>query len=62
MKGISREFVPYVFSGMLNAEGLGIEISSEHMTKLDIYVEPAMIDASASEDIRSVPRRAPEPP
>ena len=62
MKGISREFVPYVFSEMLNAEGLGIGISSEHMTKLDIYVEPAMIDASASEDIRSVPRRAPEPP
>ncbi|HQZ46101.1 MAG TPA: adenylate/guanylate cyclase domain-containing protein [Usitatibacteraceae bacterium] len=58
MKGISREVVPYVVEGMLNAAGERIEIFSEHMTGLDFYLDPATIDARASQRIREVLRKA----
>ena len=58
MKGISREVVPYVVEGMLDAAGDKVEIFSEHMTGLDLYLDPATIDAPAAERIRGVLRKA----
>ena len=58
MKGISREVVPYVVEGMLDARGETVEIFSEHMTGLDFYLDPATVDAHASERIRGVLRKA----
>jgi adenylate cyclase len=58
MKGISREVVPYVVEGMLDARGEAVEIFSEHMTGLDFYLDPATVDAHASERIRGVLRKA----
>ena len=54
MKGISREVVPYAVKGMLDAAGDTVEIFSEHMTGLDFYLNPNMIDASRAEHIRKV--------
>jgi class 3 adenylate cyclase len=58
MKGISREIVPYAVEGMLNAAGQTVEIFSEHMTGLDFYLDPTVIDAQSSERIRRVLRQA----
>jgi hypothetical protein len=58
MKGISREVVPYVVEGMLDASGTKMEIVSEHMTGLDLYLDPAMIDARTSERVAGVLRQA----
>ncbi|CAG0977571.1 adenylate cyclase [Burkholderiales bacterium] len=58
MKGISREVVPYVVEGLLDASGKKMEIFSEHMTGLDFYLDPAMIDAPTSERARRVLRQA----
>ena len=45
MKGISREVVPYAVEGHARRVGREVEIFSEHMTGLDLYLDPAMIDA-----------------
>jgi class 3 adenylate cyclase len=58
MKGISREVVPYLVEGMLDASGAKMEIVSEHMTGLDLYLDPAMIDARTSERVAGVLRQA----
>ena len=58
MKGISREVIPYVVEGMLDASGEKVEIFSEHMTGLDFYLDPATVDAPTSERIRGVLRKA----
>jgi hypothetical protein len=54
MKGISRDVVPYAVEAMLDGSGAKMEIFSEHMTGLDFFLDPAMIDASASAHIRGV--------
>jgi len=54
MKGISREVVPYAVQGMLDALGQKIEIFSEHMTGLDFYLDPAMINVGSVKRIRTL--------
>ena len=54
MKGISREVVPYAVEGMLDAAGQKIEIFSEHMTGLDFYLDPSMVNSGSVERIRTV--------
>jgi class 3 adenylate cyclase len=58
MKGISREVVPYVVKGVLDATGRKIEIFSEHMAGLDFYLDPSMVDASRAEHIRKLLQNA----
>ena len=58
MKGISREIVPYAVEGMLNAAGQTVGIFSEHMTGLDFYLDPTVIDNQSSDRIRRVLREA----
>jgi adenylate cyclase len=54
MKGISGDVIPYAVEGMLDASGAKVQIFSEHMTGLDFYLDPAMIDAQTSEHVREV--------
>ena len=58
MKGISRDVIPYAVDGMLDASGAKVQIFSEHMTGLDFYLDPAMIDAHQSAHVREVLRNA----
>src|SRR5271170_4189930 len=54
MKGISREVVPYAVEGMLDAAGQKTTIFSEHLTGLDFYLDPRMVDSGTAERIRTV--------
>jgi class 3 adenylate cyclase len=58
MKGISREVVPYAVEGMLDAMGQKVEIFSEHMTGLDFYLDPSMVNVGSAERIRAVLQKA----
>ena len=54
MKGISREVVPYLVEGMLDAAGKRMSVFSEHMTGLDLYFDPTMVDPRTSDRIRAI--------
>src|SRR5215470_3267465 len=58
MKGISRKVVPYAVEGMLDALGQKVEIFSEHMTGLDFYLDPSMVNVGSAERIRAVLQKA----
>ncbi len=58
MKGISREVVPFAVDGIADAAGGKIEIISEHLTGLDFYLNPTMLESGGAEQIRSILRRA----
>jgi hypothetical protein len=58
MKGISREIVPYAVEGMLDAMGKKVEVFSEHMTGLDFYLDPSMVNVGSAERIRTVLQKA----
>jgi adenylate cyclase len=54
MKGISREVIPYAVGGMLDAAGQQIKIFNEHLTGLDFYLDPSMVQSGSAERIRAV--------
>ena len=54
MKGISREVIPYVVSGVLDATGKNVHVFSEHMTGLDFYFNASMIDSTKAPHIREI--------
>jgi class 3 adenylate cyclase len=54
MKGISREVVPYAVEGMIDAMGQKVEIFSEHMTGLDFYLDPSMVNVGSADRIRAL--------
>jgi adenylate cyclase len=54
MKGISRDVTPYAVEGMLDTAGLNIKVFSEHVTGLDFYLDPRMVDSSSAERIRAL--------
>jgi class 3 adenylate cyclase len=58
MKGISREVVPYAVKGVLDPSGRQVEIFSEHMTGLDFYLDPSMVDESRAEHVRKLLQNA----
>ena len=58
MKGISREVVPYAVEGMLDALGQKVEIFSEHMTGLDFYLDPTMVNVGSAQRIRTLLQKA----
>ena len=51
MKGISREVVPYAVEGLLDATGQKLVVFSEHMTGLDFYLDPSMVNVGSAERI-----------
>jgi adenylate cyclase len=54
MKGIGREVIPYLVSGVLDSTGKNVQVFSEHMTGLDFYFNASMIDPSKAPHIREV--------
>jgi adenylate cyclase len=58
MKGISREVIPYLVSGVFDASGRNVQVFSEHMTGLDFYFNASMIDSSKAPRIRELLRDA----
>jgi adenylate cyclase len=54
MKGISREVIPYVVSGVLDSTGKNVQVFSEHMTGLDFYFNASMIDSTKAPHIREL--------
>lgn len=58
MKGISREVAPYAVEGMLDPAGNPVEIFSEHLTGLDLYLDPSMVSVGSADRIRAVLRKA----
>ena len=58
MKGISREVVPFAVDGIVASAGEKPEIVSEHVSGLDLYLDPNLVETGGSEKIRSALRRA----
>ncbi|HVP88158.1 MAG TPA: adenylate/guanylate cyclase domain-containing protein [Casimicrobiaceae bacterium] len=58
MKGINREIIPYAVEGMLDASGRRMEVLSEHMSGLDLYLDTTALNESESARIRAVLERA----
>ena len=58
MKGISREVVPYAVDGVLDKSGHKVEMFQEHMTGLEFYLDPSMLDAKRAEHIRALLQNA----
>ena len=54
MKGIGRDVIPYAVEGMLDASGAKVRIFSEHITGLDFYLDPAMIDERQWAHVREI--------
>ncbi len=55
---ISREVVPYAVEGLLDATGQKLVIFSEHMTGLDFYLDPSMVNVGSAERIRALLQEA----
>ena len=58
MKGISREIVPYLVEGSLDADGQKSQVFSAHMTGADFYLDPAAVDDAANVRLRAMLRDA----
>ncbi|MBS0528811.1 MAG: adenylate/guanylate cyclase domain-containing protein, partial [Proteobacteria bacterium] len=54
MKGISREVVPYSVARVLDASAEKHRVVIERMAGLDIFLDPAMVDARDTERVRSI--------
>jgi adenylate cyclase len=58
MKGISREVIPYSVEGMLDDDGQASKVFSAHMTGLDFYLDPRMVNPGSAERVRTVLQQA----
>jgi adenylate cyclase len=58
MKGISREVTPYAVDGIVGAQDCTTEIISEHLSGLDLYLDPTSVESGGAEQISAVLRRA----
>ena len=58
MKGISREVIPYMLDGVVDASGRKVEVFREHMSGLDLYLDPSMVDAARADHVRTLLRNA----
>lgn len=58
MKGISREVIPYLVDGVVDASGRKIEVFREHISGLDLYLDPSMVDAARAEHVRTLLQNA----
>jgi class 3 adenylate cyclase len=58
VKGIAREITPYTVEGLIDSEGKRIEVFSAHMTGVDFYLDPGMLDPLSAIELGAVLRRA----
>jgi class 3 adenylate cyclase len=54
MKGISRDVVPYNVTRLTDADAERDGVVIERMAGLDIFLDPAMVDARDTERVRSI--------
>lgn len=54
VKGISRPVVPYAVDAIVDESGMRTRIFTEHMTGLDLYFDPAMVERGAVDRVRNV--------
>ncbi|MGO8920356.1 MAG: adenylate/guanylate cyclase domain-containing protein [Stellaceae bacterium] len=58
MKGISHDIVPYLVESTTDSEGRRVQVFSEHMTGLDFYLDPSIIDARGAARVRALLKEA----
>lgn len=58
MKGINREVVPYAVESMIDDEGRRAQVFSKHVTGLDFYLDPSIIDATVAVHVRALLQEA----
>jgi adenylate cyclase len=58
MKGISREVVPYLIEGLVNADGNVAVVFREELPGLTLYLDPHAVGATEAEYVRSVLQNA----
>jgi adenylate cyclase len=58
MKGISREVVPFAVDGIIDAAGGKPAIISEHLTGMDLYLDPTVVETGGADKVRAILRRA----
>jgi hypothetical protein len=58
LKGISREIIPYLVDGAIDASGRKVEVFREHMNGLDFYLDPSMVDEGRAQHIRTLLQNA----
>jgi class 3 adenylate cyclase len=54
MKGISRDVVPYIVENFLGTTGQRTEVFSAHMTGIDFYMDPVLVDPTNAAKIRAI--------
>ena len=54
MKGISRDVVPYAVTRLTDADAERDGVVIERMAGLDIFLDPAMVDARDTDRVRSI--------
>ena len=58
VKGISRDVVPYVIDGLLDADGRTVRVVNVHAPGLDLYLDPAKVSGEEADRIRRLLREA----
>jgi hypothetical protein len=54
MKGISREIIPHVVDSVVDESGARVQVFSEHMAGVDLFIDPSMVDGQAVQRVRQV--------
>jgi hypothetical protein len=58
MKGISREVIPYIVDGVVDALGRKVEVFREHITGLNFYFDPSVVEDARAEHVRTLLQNA----
>jgi class 3 adenylate cyclase len=58
VKGITRDVVPYVVDGLLDASGQTVRVVNVHARGLDLYLDPSQLSAEDAERLRRILRDA----
>jgi class 3 adenylate cyclase len=54
MKGISREIIPHVVDSVVDESGARVQVFSEHMAGVDLFIDPSMVDGQSVDRVRQV--------
>ena len=54
MQGISRPIIPYAIQGLLDSKGETVRVFRKHMTGLELYLNPNMVEAGSAAHIPRV--------
>ncbi|MGZ5866760.1 MAG: adenylate/guanylate cyclase domain-containing protein, partial [Xanthobacteraceae bacterium] len=54
MKGISREVIPYAVDNVHDASAASSDVVVEHLSGLDFYLDPSIVDSKEVDRVRTV--------